>query len=84
MTSDKWKKKDIQSRIERIESAIQIAREYLDTGANADWHGFRAYFNAKTRNGKALPPHEDWVRNVFIPDRIKALHNAENTLEKFD
>jgi hypothetical protein len=76
------KKKAILDRIKHIEDAIAKARDYLDKGANADWHDFRPLFAAKTRNGKVLPPHKDWVKNVFIPRNQRALRDAQKTLEK--
>jgi hypothetical protein len=76
------KKKAILDRIKQIEEAIAKAREYLDTGANAHWHGFRPLFAAKARNGKILPPHRDWVKNVFLPRKQRALRYAQKTLVK--
>jgi hypothetical protein len=38
-------------------------------------------FVTKTRDGKALPPHRDWVKNVFLPNRERALRKAERLLE---
>lgn len=72
----------MQVCIELIEDAIAKAREYLETGAHADWHGFRPVFYGKTKEGKALPPHKDWVRNVFLPSKEKALHLAEKKLDR--
>jgi hypothetical protein len=78
------KTRAIFDRIKRIEEAIVKAHEYLATGAHADWHGFRPFFSRKVKYGKTLPPHKDWVRNVFLPSKEKALSNAEKTLEKLD
>ncbi len=78
------KTKAILDRIKRIEEAIVKAHEYLETGAHADWHGFRPLFSRKVKDGKTLPPHKDWVKNVFLPSKEKALSNAEKTLEKLD
>jgi hypothetical protein len=80
------KKKAILDRIKRLEEAITKAHEYkaheyFETGTHANWHGFRPLFVPKVRNGKALPPHKDWVRNVFLPSRERALRKAENALE---
>ena len=74
--------KVILDRIEKLEEAITKGREYLESGAHADWHGFRALFAAKMRDGKPLPPHKDWVKNVFLPGREKALREAERLLER--
>jgi hypothetical protein len=76
------KKKAILARIETIESDISRGHEYLESGAHADWHGFRAIFVSKRRNEKDLPPHKDWVKNVFLPGRERALSNAERLLER--
>jgi hypothetical protein len=61
------KKKALLDRIQSIEDAIAKGREYLESGAHADWIGFRPLFTAKKRDGKALPPHRDWIKNVFLP-----------------
>ena len=76
--------KSILDRIKRIEEAIVKAHEYLETGAHTDWHGFRPLFYGKVKNGKTLPPHNDWVKNVFLPSKEKALRNAEKTLDSFE
>ena len=60
--------KAILDRIKNLEEAIAKGRDYLESGAHADWNGFRPLFVAKMRDGKALPPHKDWVKNVFLPD----------------
>jgi hypothetical protein len=76
------KKKAILNRIERIEDAITKCREYLEEGKHAHWHGFRPLFHSKTKNGNFIPPHKDWVKNVFLSDLERALKRAERTLEK--
>ncbi len=78
------KSKSIVDRIKHIEEAIVKAQEYLETGAHADWHGFRPLYSGKMTDGKAQPPHKDWVKNVFLPSKEKALRNAERTLDKLD
>ncbi len=75
------KQKSVLDRIRHLEEAITKAREYLATGADADWRGFRSLFVTKMRAGKALPPHKDWVQNVFLPRRERALRSAEKLLE---
>lgn len=75
------KKKAILDRIAHHEDAIVKAREYLENGANAHWHGFRPLFTSKSKAGKSLPPHKDWVRNVFLPRREAALRYAYEKLE---
>ena len=74
--------KAVLDRIRGLEEAITTGREYLETGEHADWPGFRPLFARKVRDGKALPPHRDWVRNVFLPRREKALGQAQKTLER--
>jgi hypothetical protein len=75
------KEKAILERIKHLEDAIAKAREYLESGKHADWHGFRPLFVDKMRNGEALPPHKDWVKNVFLPSREKALRKNQKILE---
>ena len=78
----KAKEKAILDRIEHLEDAISKGREYLETGAHAHWHGFRPLFVDKVKDGEVLPPHTDWVANVFIPAREKALRTNQKLLEK--
>ena len=78
------KKKALLDRIKRLEDAITKAHEFLETGEHANWNGFRALFDVKVKDGKALPPHKDWVRNVFLPRRERALNKAEKALEKLE
>jgi len=78
------KKKAILDRIKHLEDAIAKAREYLESRQHAHWHGFRALFVEKVRDGKVLPPHRDWVKNVFLPSQEKALRRAEKILEKMN
>jgi hypothetical protein len=83
MVKSEEKKKAIIERIKRIEDAMTIGREYLESGKHADWTGFRPLFKYKVRDGKRLPPHKDWVKNVFLPNREKALRRGEKILDKF-
>ena len=76
------KTKAVQDRIESFQQAIQKANEYLVSGKHADWNGFRPLFDRKYRDGKELPPHKDWVKNVFLPNKQKALRGAERLLER--
>lgn len=78
------KKKAVLARIKNLEVAVAKGREYLQTGAHADWQGFRALFTVKERGGKALPPHPDWVKNWLLPRRERALRHAEKLLEQMD
>jgi hypothetical protein len=77
-------KKAIIERIKGIEDAISKGREYLESGAHADWRGFRPLFGAKTRDGMAMPPHRDWVRNVFLPRKERSLRYAEEVLRTLE
>ena len=74
--------KAILDRITHLEDAIAKGRKYLESGNHAYWHGVRPWFVDKVRDGKMLPPHRDWVKNVFLPSREKALTKAEKILEK--
>jgi hypothetical protein len=76
------KKKAVLDRIKHLEEAITKGREYLESGRHATWHGFRPLFDAKVRDGKVLPPHKDWVKNVFLPRRERALRQAQKALEE--
>lgn len=78
------KTKAVIDRIKHIEEAITKGREYLESGTHANWQGFRAFFSAKTRNGQALPPHRDWVTNVFLPRKVRALRDAEEVLRALE
>lgn len=76
------KRKAVLDRIESLEQDIGRAREYLESGKHADWSGFRPLFVRKLKDGKELPPHKDWVKNVFLPRMEKALNRAEKVLER--
>ena len=78
------KAKAILVRIESLEQSARITKEYLESGKHADWAGFRPLFVRKLRDGKELPPHKDWVRNVYLPRIEKALSQAEKTLERLN
>jgi len=79
------KKKAVIARIKNHEDALAKAHEYLESGAHADWCGFRPFFTPKTRDGKVVvPPHKDWVRNVFIPSREKGIRKAEKILDRIE
>ncbi|QOV91267.1 hypothetical protein [Humisphaera borealis] len=74
------KRKAVNERIGSLERAIRIAREYLESGMHAAWLGFRPLFG----RGANLPPHKDWVKNVFLRRREKALAEAEKLLQRLD
>jgi hypothetical protein len=78
------KTKAVVDRIKSLEEAIHKATEYLESGKHADWHGFRPLFDRKLKDAKELPPHKDWVKNVYRPGMNKALARAEKLLERFD
>lgn len=78
------KKKDIVARIRSFEDAIRRANEYLESGKHAHWPGFSPIASAKIRDGKRLPPHKDWVRNVYLPRMERALTRAEKLMERLD
>jgi hypothetical protein len=37
---------------------------------------------ANQRMGRELPPHKDWMKNVFLPRTEKALRRAEKVFER--
>jgi len=78
------KRKAVLERIDSLEQAIEKAREYLESGKHANWRGFRPVFVSKSKDGKELPPHRDWVKNVFLPRNEKALRRAEKLVEQFE
>ena len=82
--SDERKKNEIRSRIKSIEEGIAKANEYLETDKHADWRGFRPYFRVKIRNNKIVPPHKDWIRNVYIPRLERSLKTTEKLLDRFE
>jgi hypothetical protein len=74
------KTKAVRERIKSLEEAIRKAKEYLESGKHAKWQGFRPLFG----RGEKLPPHKDWVKNVFLRRRQKALAQAEKLLQRLD
>jgi hypothetical protein len=78
------KRKSVAKRVEAIEQDIAKAKEYLQSGKHANWSGFRPWFVRKFKAGKELPPHKDWVKNVFLPGRERALKRAEKLVERFE
>jgi hypothetical protein len=76
------KTKAVLDRIKSLEQDIARAKEYLESGEHAHWPKFRPLFVSKFRDGKELPPHKHWVRNVFLPRLEKALIRAEKLLEQ--
>lgn len=72
------------ARIESLEEAIRKGRDYLESGEHANWRPFRPLFDRKLKDGKELPPHKDWVRNVYIPQMQKALSRAEKMLWRLE
>jgi hypothetical protein len=78
------KTKAILERIRSLERDLERAREYLESDKHARWVGFEPLFKSKLKDGKELPPHKDWVRNVFVRQREKALAQAEKLLERLE
>ena len=76
------KRNAVLERIAVLEQAIATAMEYLESGKHAHWHALQPLFVPKLKDGKALPPHRDWVRNVFLPQQEKALSRAERLLDR--
>ena len=75
-------KKSVEERIRSLEDNLLRAREYLEHGSHANWHGFQPFFKKKIRNGKVAPPHRDRVENVSIPVCEKAVREAEKILDR--
>ncbi len=78
------RRKAVRDQIESYEDAIAKAKEYLESGKHANWRGFRPLFAGKFKEGKELPPHRNWVKNVFLPRQEKALSRAERLIEQFE
>jgi hypothetical protein len=78
------KRKAVLDRIKHLEDAIAKGRDYLQTGEHAHWHGFRPLFSEKIRDGKAMSPHTDWVKNVFLSNRERALKRAKKVLNHLE
>ena len=76
------KRNAVLERIASLEQDIVRAREYLESGNHAHWHKLRPVFAHKFKDGKELPPHKDWVKNVFIPQTERALRQAERLLDR--
>ncbi len=76
------KKKALLDRIKHLQEAVAKGREYLESGQNATWHGFRPLFEKKVKDGELVPPHKAWVKNVFLPRQERALRHSEGALEK--
>lgn len=78
------KEKAVLERMESHKDALVRAKEYLETGAHSNWPGFRALFAPKIRDGREMPPHKDWVTNVFIPGHEQAIRKVERILERLE
>jgi hypothetical protein len=74
--------RSVSERIVRLKAGIDKARAYLESGQHAHWSGFRPLFMDRRKNGVACLPHEDWVRNFFLPNWERALARAEKVLER--
>jgi hypothetical protein len=78
------RKKAVLERIKRYEEAVSRAKEYLETGEHAHWEKFKPWLVKKYRDDKELPPHRDWIKNVFLPNYERNLRRAEKLLEGLD
>lgn len=81
-TDNERKRAAILGHIESLQDGLHKAKAYLESGEHAHYRGFRALFTVKDVQGKELPPHRDWVRNVYVPRTEKALDRAERILER--
>lgn len=77
-------RREILERIDLMEQHILKSRKYLESRKHAQWIGFRPLFAKKVKNGVELPPHKDWVKNVFLPSRQKELNRLEKLIEQFE
>ena len=77
-------KKAVMERIKHLELDIVRATEYLESGKYAHWQGFQPLFVKNVKDGKELPPHKDWVKNVFLPRAERSLRRAEKVLERLE
>ena len=71
-----------QARIDRMSSireALEKANEYLATGKNAHWRGFRPWFGSDDRL-----PHPDWINNSYIPWLQRSLARCEKRLQTLE
>jgi hypothetical protein len=84
MDAKRDKRRMILDRIASFEAQILRSREYLESGAHAEWTGLQPLITLKRRNGKQLPPHRDWVENFFLPMTEKRLHTWQKRLERLD
>ncbi len=78
------KLKSFEATISRVDTAIKLANDYLETGEHADWHGFRPLFVGKFKDGKPCPPHTDRVINFFLRDCRRPLRDASRALERLE
>ncbi|MFM9903922.1 MAG: hypothetical protein ACKVQJ_05045 [Pyrinomonadaceae bacterium] len=78
------RKKAVLERIKRCEEAVSRAKEYLESNEHAHWEKFKPFLVKKFRDGKELPPHKDWVKNVFLPNYERSLGRAEKLLERLN
>ena len=74
----------VLARIESLKAGIRKANAYLESGEHADWSAFRPLFDCKLKDGKELPPHKDWVKNVYLRRLERALSRAEKNLWELD
>jgi len=74
----------ILERILHLEQDILRANEFLNSGKHAHWQKFSPLFVKKLKDGKELPPHRDWVKNVFLPHRERSLARAQKVLERLE
>ena len=76
--------KAVRERIKHLEIAIVCANDYLETGKHARWQAFNPIFVYKFKNGEELPPHKDWVKNVFLPHVERSLSRSQKLLERLE
>ena len=75
----------VMGKIKWCEDQLKLAYRYLDTDEGSDLRIFRPLFTKKLdASGNALPPHKDWVKNVFIRRREKAIVRLQKRLRRLE
>lgn len=65
------RRKSVVARIARIEAAIKLANDYLETGEHADWHGLESLVRGEVQGRQAMPSAQR-VGQVRLPAPLPA------------
>lgn len=72
-------------KIRWCEEQLDLAYRYLETDEGSDLRIFRPLFSNKLNvSGNVLPPHKDWVKNVFIRRRENAILRLQKLLRRLE